>query len=152
MARMSFGSKGGKVRATVRPTGTPGPRPLEDVVRDLKREQQKPPGEDYRERSLAIHGMICGRCGKEFSGVSRQLLTVHHKDGNHFNNPADGSNWENLCVYCHEDVHSREILGDYYAGSGSGTDAGLAYQDEQARESSGFGSLGDLLKKFPAKK
>ena len=35
------------------------------------------------------------------------------KDGNHDNNPPDGSNWENLCVYCHEDVHSRGLLGDY---------------------------------------
>jgi hypothetical protein len=40
-------------------------------------------------------------------------LTVHHKDGNHLNNPPDGSNWENLCSYCHEDIHSRELLGDY---------------------------------------
>jgi len=38
---------------------------------------------------------------------NRQLLTVHHKDGNRNNNPPDGSNWENLCVYCHEDEHSR---------------------------------------------
>jgi cytochrome c553 len=38
---------------------------------------------------------------------------VHHKDGNHLNNPPDGSNWENLCVYCHEDEHTRELLGKY---------------------------------------
>jgi hypothetical protein len=43
-------------------------------------------------------------------------LTVHHKDGNHHNNPADGSNWENLCVYCHDDEHSRSLLGDYLKG------------------------------------
>ena len=142
MARMTFGSKGGRVRSTVRPAGTTGARKIEDVVRDLKREQQKPPGEDYRERSLAMHGLICARCGKEFTEANRQLLTVHHKDGNHFNNPADGSNWENLCVYCHEDVHSREILGEYYEGSGSGRDAGLVYGDEEAKTSTGLGSLG----------
>jgi hypothetical protein len=152
LARITFGSRGGKVRATVRQTTKPEPRSVEDVVRDLKREQQKPPGEDYRERSLAIHGLICGRCGKEFSEMNRALLTVHHKDGNHFNNPPDGSNWENLCVYCHEDVHSREILGDYYAGSGSGKETGLVYQDDKERVSSGFGSLGDYLKKVPLKK
>ena len=152
MARMTFGSKGGKVRATVRQTAKPVPRPIEDVIRDLKHEQQKPPGEDYRERSLAIHGLICARCGKEFTEMNRALLTVHHKDGNHFNNPPDGSNWENLCVYCHEDVHSREILGDYYAGSGSGKDEGLVYQGDRERVSSGFGSLGDYLKKMPIKK
>jgi hypothetical protein len=29
------------------------------------------------------------------------------------NNPPDGSNWENLCVYCHDDEHSRDLLGEY---------------------------------------
>jgi len=153
LAKMTFGSKAGRVlRTTVRQTGAPGSRSIEEVVRELKREQQKPPGEDYRERSLAIHGLICGRCGKEFTETNRALLTVHHKDGNHFNNPADGSNWENLCVYCHEDVHSRELLGDYYAGTGSGKETGLVYQDENAKESGGFGSLGDQLKKISLKK
>jgi hypothetical protein len=41
---------------------------------------------------------------------------VHHKDGNPRNNPADGSNWENLCVYCHEDEHNRNRLGNYLNG------------------------------------
>ena len=71
------------------------------------------PAEGYRERSLKIHGLICAKCGREFTGKNRRLLTVHHKDGNHLNNPADGSNWENLCVYCHDDEHSRQLLGDY---------------------------------------
>jgi hypothetical protein len=68
---------------------------------------------NYRERSLKIHGMVCAKCGREFTHKNRQLLTVHHKDGNPRNNPPDGSNWENLCLYCHEDEHSRELLGDY---------------------------------------
>jgi hypothetical protein len=59
--------------------------------------------------------LICARCGREFSGKDAPLLTVHHKDGNHFNNPRDGSNWENLCVYCHEDEHSRSRLADQIA-------------------------------------
>ena len=29
---------------------------------------------------------------------------------------ADGSNWENLCIYCHDDEHSRSLLGDYLQG------------------------------------
>jgi hypothetical protein len=70
----------------------------------------------YRERSLALHGWICARCAREFDGSTLHLLTVHHKDGNHENNPADGSNWENLCVDCHEAEHSRGILGDYLTG------------------------------------
>ena len=48
--------------------------------------------------------------------ASFDIVTVHHKDGNHENNPADGSNWENLCVDCHEDEHSRGLLGDYLTG------------------------------------
>ena len=71
------------------------------------------PVSNYRERSLKIHGLICAKCRREFTHRNRQLLTVHHKDGNPRNNPADGSNWENLCVYCHEDEHSRNRLGNY---------------------------------------
>ena len=60
----------------------------------------------------------CPQCAMEceFEADSLHLLTVHHKDGNHEHNPADGSNWENLCVYCHEDEHSRGLLGDYLTG------------------------------------
>jgi len=119
MAKMTFGSKGGRVRAAVRNAAAGAARPAADVVRELKAAQQKPPGEDYRERSLAIHGLVCAHCGREFAGANRQLLTVHHKDGNHHHNPPDGSNWENLCVYCHENIHSREILGDYLSEAGA---------------------------------
>lgn len=67
----------------------------------------------YREQSLKLHGWICAKCGTEFELDNLHLLTVHHKDGNHNNNPPDGSNWENLCAYCHEDEHTREFLGDH---------------------------------------
>jgi len=87
---------------------------IDDVINELKR--PKFPGSDYRERSLRIHGLICAKCGREFDWNNRHQLTVHHKDGNHMNNPPDGSNWENLCVYCHDDEHSRELLGDYLKG------------------------------------
>ena len=69
--------------------------------------------ETYREKSLKLHGWICAKCGREFDASNLHLLTVHHKDGNHSNNPADGSNWENLCAYCHDDEHGRGLLGDY---------------------------------------
>ncbi len=85
----------------------------DEIVREL-REGAAP--SDYREQSLKIHGLICAKCGREFEYSDRHLLTVHHKDGNHRNNPADGSNWENLCVYCHEDEHTRGVLGDYLKG------------------------------------
>lgn len=70
----------------------------------------------YRERSLALHGWICARCAREFEAENLHLLTVHHKDGNHDRNPADGSNWENLCVYCHEAEHTTHTLGAYLTG------------------------------------
>ncbi|MBF0343485.1 MAG: HNH nuclease family protein [Nitrospirae bacterium] len=90
---------------------TLGDRSIEEIVRQLKANGQSE--SNYREESLSIHGLICAKCGREFSNKDRNLLTVHHKDGNHYNNPQDGSNWENLCVYCHEDEHSRGILADY---------------------------------------
>ena len=61
----------------------------------------------YREQSLRLHPWICGRCAKEFTRENLHELTVHHKDHNHDNNPSDGSNWENLCVYCHDNEHTR---------------------------------------------
>jgi len=68
---------------------------------------------NYRMKSIRIHGPICAKCGREFDQANLHLLTVHHKDGNHNYNPPDGSNWENLCQHCHEDEHSRGLLGDY---------------------------------------
>lgn len=85
-----------------------------DIVKELK--ETSAPSSNYRERSLKIHGLICAKCAREFDYKNRHLLTVHHKDGNHRNNPPDGSNWENLCIYCHEDEHSRGLLGDYFSG------------------------------------
>ncbi|MBL7032197.1 MAG: HNH nuclease family protein [Nitrospira sp.] len=76
-----------------------------DIAKELKQGNSKPSG--YREQSLKIHGLICAKCGREFEQKDRHILTVHHKDGNSNNNPPDGSNWENLCVHCHDDEHSR---------------------------------------------
>ena len=86
-------------------------KPLDEIVKELKKTSSQ--ASDYRERSLEIHGLICAKCAREFDHKDRHLLTVHHKDGNPRNNPPDGSNWENLCIYCHEDEHSRGLLGDY---------------------------------------
>ncbi len=83
----------------------------DDVVRELRQTTSR--ASDYKGRSLEIHGLICAKCAREFDYKDRHLLTVHHKDGNPQNNPPDGSNWENLCIYCHEDEHSRGLLGDY---------------------------------------
>jgi len=62
----------------------------------------------YREQALKLFPWLCGRCGREFSGKNLRELTVHHKDHNHANNPPDGSNWELLCLYCHDQEHMQQ--------------------------------------------
>ena len=62
---------------------------------------------DYRSQAMKILPHICTRCAREFEGKRLRELTVHHKDGDHHNNPPDGSNWELLCIYCHENEHAR---------------------------------------------
>ena len=74
----------------------------------------------YREQALKILPWICARCAREFDGKRLRELTVHHKDGNHDNNPPDGSNWELLCIYCHENEHAR--FTDAAAGGGGERD------------------------------
>ncbi len=96
---------------------TSGGRSAEEVIKALRGGSGNEGISDYREQSLRIHGLICAKCGREFEQKDRHLLTVHHRDGNPRNNPPDGSNWENLCIYCHDDEHSRSILGDYLNGS-----------------------------------
>lgn len=61
----------------------------------------------YREQALKLYPWICGRCQREFTRENLQELTVHHRNHNHDDNPADGSNWELLCLYCHDNEHQR---------------------------------------------
>lgn len=61
----------------------------------------------YREQALKLYPWVCGRCAREFTRANLRELTVHHVDHNHDNNPADGSNWELLCIYCHDEEHSK---------------------------------------------
>jgi 5-methylcytosine-specific restriction endonuclease McrA len=84
----------------------PGQARLDRVVAEARRHSSEREA-TYRERALKLFPWICGRCGREFSGVRLRELTVHHKDHNHDNNPPDGSNWELLCIYCHENEHAR---------------------------------------------
>jgi hypothetical protein len=100
------------MRSSTKPKWKESGKSLEEIVTKL---QKSIPQSPYREQSLRIHGLICAKCAREFDYTDRHLLTVHHKDGNHNNNPSDGSNWENLCVYCHDDEHQRGMLGDYFS-------------------------------------
>jgi hypothetical protein len=73
--------------------------------------------EGYREQALKIYPWICGRCAREFTHANVRELTVHHRDHNHHNNPPDGSNWELLCLYCHDNEHQKQL--ELEAGGGS---------------------------------
>ena len=83
-------------------------RQPEQLVAEMrKEEQQRLAG--YRERALKLYPHVCGRCGREFAGKKLRELTVHHRDHDHDNNPPDGSNWELLCLYCHDHEHTGSI-------------------------------------------
>jgi predicted HNH restriction endonuclease len=146
MSKVTFSSKWGKVKARQKSNlVSDSNKSVGDSVREMKNAQKPLAGEDYRERSLAIHGLVCARCGREFAQNNRSLLTVHHKDGNHHNNPADGSNWENLCAYCHEDVHSRGVLAEYLGNAGSEREFSVVYEDSPA--DNGLSAMAEKLKK-----
>jgi hypothetical protein len=106
---------------------------------------------DYRRRALSLFPWICTKCGRTFDETSLQLLTVHHRDSNHDNNPPDGSNWELLCAYCHDDEHSRALLADYMAGTSDSAPV-QADAPKTGEGGSGMGSLGAALGKFLQKK
>ena len=93
----------------------------------------------YREQALKLFPWVCTRCAREFSGARVRELTVHHKDGDHDNNPADGSNWELLCIYCHENEHAR--VEDARAGGGG------EKPEAPVSTHKGLAGLGELLKK-----
>ena len=76
----------------------------------------------YREQALKIFPRVCARCGREFEGKKLRELTVHHKDHNHDNNPPDGSNWELLCIYCHDNEHSRHLDAEGYGADSPGAE------------------------------
>lgn len=97
----------------------------------------------YREQALKIYPWICGRCSREFTRENLQQLTVHHKDHNHDNNPKDGSNWELLCLYCHDNEHSRELEADAARRAGH-----LGKERDKVKRATAnpFANLKDLLK------
>jgi 5-methylcytosine-specific restriction endonuclease McrA len=81
---------------------------LDRIVADARRNaDQRNAG--YREQALKMYPWICGRCAREFTRANIRELTVHHKNHDHDHNPPDGSNWELLCVYCHDNEHSRYL-------------------------------------------
>jgi 5-methylcytosine-specific restriction endonuclease McrA len=83
--------------------------------------------QSYRAQALKMYPHICGRCGREFSGKNLRELTVHHRDHNHDNNPSDGSNWELLCLYCHDNEHQRQLEAEQGARSNRDKPAASTY-------------------------
>jgi len=94
------------------------PGKLDRILAEARR-TAKEREQSYREQALKIYPWICGRCAREFTRANLRELTVHHRDHNHDNNPPDGSNWELLCLYCHDNEHQRQLE----AAGGSSNDS-----------------------------
>ena len=112
---------------------------MERIV-SMARGNQESRATGYREQSLRIHPRVCARCGREFAQDNLTELTVHHKDHNHDNNPSDGSNWENLCIYCHDNEHSR-----YTEHLASGQSTVEKEEEPEAATHNPFAHLNKLL-------
>jgi len=113
---------------------------LDQLVAESRQQRDKRE-QGYREQALKMYPWICGRCQREFTRATVQQLTVHHRDHNHDNNPADGSNWELLCVYCHDNEHQRLLE------AGRETNAPASSETTSGATHNPFSSLKDLLDK-----
>ncbi len=91
---------------------------LNKIVSDARRHQDER-AKTYREKALKLYPWICGRCEREFTRANLPELTVHHRNHNHDDNPADGSNWELLCLYCHDNEHQRQLEVQGQSSTGS---------------------------------
>jgi hypothetical protein len=79
---------------------------LNQIITDARKNQDERE-KSYRGQALKMYPHICGRCAREFTHANLSELTVHHRNHNHDDNPSDGSNWELLCLYCHDNEHQR---------------------------------------------
>ncbi len=122
---------------------TPSSNDRRRRIVDDARQRREQREQTYREKALKLFPWICGRCGREFSGKKLRELTVHHKDHNHDNNPPDGSNWELLCIYCHENEHSRRETAAAY---------GEVRPDAPSASSGGHRPFADLAALLEAQK
>ena len=113
---------------------------LDPIVAQFRRDKAREEG-TYRARALKLLPHICGHCGREFEGPQLRELTVHHKDSDSTNNPPDGSNWELLCFFCHDNEHGRNNVSGALSGDAP------AAERETSRMHQPFAGLADLLKK-----
>jgi len=122
-----------------RATRSPDSARLDAIVAEARRARELREA-GYRERALKIYPWVCGRCARSFDHTTVRQLTVHHRDHNHDHNPPDGSNWELLCLYCHDNEHSRET--EARAAGGGSSDPGRATATHRP-----FAALQSLLKR-----
>ena len=113
---------------------------LDKVVAE-SRNNAESRGHSYRAKALKMYPWICAKCAREFERANLQELTVHHKDHNHDNNPADGSNWELLCLYCHDNEHRRQLE------AAMGGQDGSTQSKAAGSGSKPFANLKELLEK-----
>ena len=99
---------------------------LDRVVAEARRAADER-AQNYRERALKIYPWVCGRCARVFTRANLRELTVNHRDHNHDNNPLDGSNWELLCLYCHDNEHQRQIEAAQGGSSSSAAGPGATH-------------------------
>ena len=111
---------------------------LDQIVADARRNRdQRELG--YREQALKLYPWVCGRCAREFTHTNLRELTVHHRNHDHDNNPQDGSNWELLCLFCHDNEHQRQVEAGGDGRGSSSADAQVTHNP--------FAGLADLLDK-----
>ena len=111
---------------------------LDEIIAQARKDAEVR-GHSYRDQALKMFPWVCGKCGREFTRKNLNELTVHHRDHDHDNNPADGSNWELLCLYCHDNEHSRNI---YDADSSTGSN-----KEMKTATGKPFANLKELLEK-----
>jgi len=116
---------------------TPNDSKLDSIVAQARRDSESRQ-RGYREQALKLYPWICGRCAREFTRANLHELTVHHRNHNHDDNPIDGSNWELLCLFCHDNEHQRQIE----LGNSMGLDDTV-----KPATSNPFAALGEMLKK-----
>lgn len=114
-----------------------------ETIVQQARQLQTERAQGYREQSLTMHPWVCARCGRVFTRENLKELTVHHKDHNHDNNPPDGSNWENLCIYCHDNEHARYT--DHWIADSGGIKADPEEEDGAIATHNPFADLQALL-------
>src|SRR5688572_22703751 len=117
---------------------------LDRVVADARRAREERE-QSYRGRALKLYPWICGRCAREFDHSNVHELTVHHKDHNHDNNPPDGSNWELLCLYCHDNEHQK--YSQLVIGEGAGFGVTGKGASAKSTTHNPFANLKDILDK-----